>query len=72
MQNTVSAVIKSKISPEKDPTGGTNSWLGYKSGSHRGDYYIQSKECLHFFGRFDKSGITNLQRKYITNPSNYI
>ena len=48
MQNTISAVIKSKLNPGKDPTGGTNSWLGYKGGSHTGDYYIQSKGSRNF------------------------
>lgn len=68
MQNTISAVIKSKLNPGKDPTGGTNSWLGYKGGSHTGDYYIQSKGSRHFFGRYGMSKITNIKREYITIP----
>lgn len=49
MQNTIAAVIKSKLFPEKDPTGGTNSWLGYEKGIHQGEYYIESLGSRHFF-----------------------
>ncbi|WP_166922000.1 hypothetical protein [Flavobacterium poyangense] len=49
MRNTIAAVIKSKLFPEKDPTGGTNSWLGYAGGYHQGEYYIVSLNSRHFF-----------------------
>lgn len=68
MKNTISAIIKSKISPEKDPTNGTNSWLGYKSSAHEGEYYILSRGRRHFFRKFGKSKRTNVGRKYIIIP----
>lgn len=69
MKNTIAAVIKSKLYPEKDPTGGTNSWLGYKKGLHQGEYYIQSLGSRHFFqkripGKPLKN--TSIEKKYKT------
>ncbi|MET3028564.1 hypothetical protein ABXT06_17935 [Flavobacterium sp. UW10123] len=69
MRNTIAAVIKSKLYPEKDPTGGTNSWLGYKNGEHEGEYYIKSLDSRHFFQKreYGKSlKKTNTEKKYKT------
>lgn len=69
MRNTIAAVIKSKLYPEKDPTGGTNSWLGYKEGEHEGEYYIKSLDSRHFFQKreYGKSlKKTNTEKKYKT------
>lgn len=60
MINCVGAVLSSKISPNDDPTGGTNAWLGYKKGSHIGEYYILSEGSKHFFSIYGKSKTTNL------------
>jgi len=68
MINCVEAVISSKISPNDDPTGGTNAWLGYKEGSHTGEYYIFSEGSKHFFLIYGKSKKTNLTYdKYLEN-----
>ncbi|MBE8725802.1 hypothetical protein [Flavobacterium hungaricum] len=69
MMNTIAAVIKSKLYPEKDPTGGTNSWLGYPNGSHEGEYFIKTEGSRFFFqkrirGKALKT--TSKERKYIT------
>jgi hypothetical protein len=66
MDSTIGAVLKSKIQPDKDPTGGTNSWLGYKSGAHTGEYYINSLGSRHFFMKYGISKKTNTEKKYIT------
>ena len=60
MINCVGAVISSKLFPKDDPTGGTNAWLGYKKGSHVGEYYILSEGSKHFFLIYGKSKTTNL------------
>jgi hypothetical protein len=64
MQNTIRAVIYSKVFPEKDPTGGTNSWLGYETGYHVGEYYITSLGRRHFFGKFSVSKKTENEVTY--------
>lgn len=48
MTNTIASVIKSKLFHDKEPTGGTNAWLGYSSGAHKGEYFIYSLGSRHF------------------------
>lgn len=68
MKNTIASVIKSKMHPEKDPTGGTNSWLGYKNGKHIGEYFIYSLGRRHFFIKYGESKFTEVEKKYVIIP----
>lgn len=63
MQLTISSVISSKTSPKNDPTGGTNAWLGYRTGCHTGEYYIVSKGSRHFFKKYGESKKTCIEKK---------
>jgi len=64
MIDCVRSVIKSKLHPESDPTGGTDSWLGYSSGSHVGIYYIVSRGSRHFFNKSPNKNRTSEEKKY--------
>lgn len=68
MKNTIASVIKSKMHPEKDPTGGTNAWLGYKNGKHKGEYFIYSLGRRHFFLKYGESKLTEDEKEYKIKP----
>ncbi len=64
MQDCIALVIKSKMLPDKDPTGGTTSWLGYKKGYHEGIYYLNSLGSRHFFNVAGNGKETSVERIY--------